>query len=471
MKLSGMALIIKPTQPKAQRPLSQVAADEQKRLDAVGPSDGMTDSQVKQLLETVQTASDAQLAELRKQFKINQSGTFANETVNMVRAEIDSIKAEVNQVKEAVLGAISELEDCLTTEAETQVDRHSAITESLSNLSDGHVKLAATMATDLQGIAQIIQRREASSTTEMEQINTRLDMLQEAILSLAGMAISSPRPVKKQAPMAAAQDSDDSGSETTLDESTSNPGRDRRDDVLTGSMIEYPDQLSGIKLDEDLTAEECILLVQALNRITPPSSTYEWCDTVRGLLPIGIEALRKLQRLASKNKGRGKEGSEAAKVLTALQKLPPAQRSALAQSQKENVGPHQTQIVPETPPKAAKRSAEEAGQRSQDMPGESDPGESMGNTAVRAKKSPSNSRSSLPDCTLDEAMDHIAFLQGCYPEHRGFDNLSQGDEHTLVARGNKARRILMNETPQASQNSDDSEKERNHAQAVKYQQK
>jgi hypothetical protein len=480
MRMGGRTLVIKPTQPKAQRPLSKIVADEQKRLEQNGPSDGMNERQIKSLLETIQAATDTQLAELKKQFIVDRSGTFANSMVNMVRDEIDSVKAEVNQVKEDVLNALADMDECLTAEAESQVSRHTELSESLLGIKADNGNTAKSMSEDLKAIARIVERSETTASSEMEQINTRLDMLQNAIIAFTGMSISSSQAKKRPPPsMNPPQDSDDSDGETTAQDEELGPlppNAKLADMVFTGNMLDYPEQLSHIKLGSDMTAEQCVVLVQARNRLEPPPSMFQWPGMVQELLPIGLLALERLAQLATKNGAKGKKGKEAAKMLTALGKMPPNAEASnpLSQSSKENQGPGGTHLVPnsESPPKSGKRSADQArstrGARGDatDMDHEEVP------TDTRStKKAPPATWQDLPDCTLEEALDHIAFLQGCYPEHEGFIALSQGDERTLVARGNKARRILMDETPHSSQDSDGSERARNTNQATKYQRK
>jgi RNA recognition motif-containing protein len=474
MRLSGRTMVIKPTQPKAQRPLSKVAADEQARLEKLGPSDGMSENQIKALLDTMQKASEAHLTEFRKQFLVDQTGTFANSMVNSIRDEIESVKAEVMQVKEEVLSAIEELESCMSTEAESQLTRHNDVTESIADLAQSQGNSAKTLSKDLKSIVTIMKRSEVTSSNEMEQINTRLDMLQEAIIALTGLKISETPEKKPPAPMAPPQDSDDSddSDETTLrygNDESQRPGSNIRELTLTGSMVEFPNQLSHVILGKGLTAEECILLVQARNRIEPPTHTFQWCETVQELLALGTEALKRLQALATKNNGKGKKGKEATRVLTALGKIARSTTGALGQSSKENHEPGLTQIVPETPPKPTKRSADQAVSGSEIDGDEMDRADGKAAVRARTSRTPgSTSSEELPDCTIEEALDHIAFLQGCYPEHEPFVGLSQGDDTTLIARGNKARRILMDETPESSQNSEDTERKRNQQQAVKH---
>jgi hypothetical protein len=477
----------------------------------------MNDTQIQELLGVFKASANDQLKMLRQQFKVDETGTFAHELVNVLQTEMESMRGDINDAKTLVLEAIAEIEDCMSTEADFTHARHTEVAESISDIAKTQRQQAIDMTRDLEKITDIVLRSEVNDDAhraELELMNERMDMLQEVLLALALGDDKNKKTSPRKRPKAPANPpgcSDDSDSEESGTEDSSTPlkaaekpnpagNESHNTDVpLTINMVDHPTTLEGVQLDDHLTGKDCIDLVRALNRVQAQAGGVTWCDTVKELLPMGYAALETLQTLASQ-RDTNPSGRKAVKELTKLRRLP---QPALTQSNKENKGKPATGTLalaeaPRPVKPANKRPVTETASEDTDLQDmiddipdgtlEKDETHERGprrrlarptptpaqteligrcNRGAESRRSGDESQSgteestlSLPDVTVKEAHALFEIVQAMYPDNEQIQQLSQGSQRTVIIRGNKARHIV-NGTDQSPTGSYDLEWEKN----------
>jgi hypothetical protein len=184
MIMSGATPIIKPSAPKANRSLSAHATEEQKQGEALGPTDGMTETQLTGLFKHIDDASAIQLTSLKSQFKFDDRGSFANGVVNAFKTAILKVMTDFQDVKNELLVAYGTLqtvveEDLVEREA-TQV----AVFNAVADVSDNQAAATATVLQALATIAGNQTAQTAAFSAQFDDISFRLDNIETIMQGL-----------------------------------------------------------------------------------------------------------------------------------------------------------------------------------------------------------------------------------------------------------------------------------------------
>lgn len=267
MSMSGMHPMIKPTQPKANRPLSAVEADERKRMETLGPTDGMTKEQIASVVEKVDTASGAQLDFLREQFKIDETGSFANTLVNTFKAEFRMLRSDFKDLRSEVRQSVDGLSAVVKSTVEAQQDFQNELVDTLQSIHSEQRDSLGMVNTTLLTMGTNLSARELQQQAVIEDINTRLEALDFALKMMAMPAQQKGHysgPSHTPNAHSAAQDSDDSEHEEGSGdgpqvEAPETPEASDSTVIPTGLLSPNTD------LGDGMTAAHCAQLVHRWN--------------------------------------------------------------------------------------------------------------------------------------------------------------------------------------------------------------
>jgi hypothetical protein len=168
MSMSGRTLSIRPTQPKVGRSLHALDANEAQRMAVLGPSDGMSATQLTALHATLRDAAAGTLADLRRQFLIDEQGTFANQIANVFCIKLTEIQtalsAQLTAQHQATIDEVSSLRSAIIASTEAADQRELRSAESISLLTQ-------QLATTLRMLTEAATESARLSTIQNNHVN------------------------------------------------------------------------------------------------------------------------------------------------------------------------------------------------------------------------------------------------------------------------------------------------------------
>jgi hypothetical protein len=460
MTMSGIHPTIKPTQPKQHRSLSSMEADERKRMDEVGPTDGMTKKQYADVVKLVDTSSGPQLDFLREQFKINVDGTFANELVNRFKIEMLALKTEFQGMRHDFEGSISNLNLNMSESNRVQTEFQTNMVDAVQTISREHQLALSNVCTSLQNINTTVTGQGSRHQQQLEELNTRLDNLDQALKDLT-FGPGSRHPPAPDEEFDGPYDSDDDESEpgplgsspVKLQESPHQHSSEAT--AIPAHLLTQDPAFADMDLGDDLTPPLCLSLIAEWNLIAGPGQTLEPGPMSTDLCKNALLARERLKASAD----------------TALTHTGDATPTTVVQNSLD-LGPPQVRLQPSVDPRiqrkygsdiqalferqAADQDCDRANaqglKRQATSPTAKSP--SPGATSKQLDEQPGTMspprNKQRPELTEAQAREYIFRLVQTYPDNPAFEQLAEGYNASLIPRGVRARDILESLTPQHS---------------------
>jgi hypothetical protein len=218
MVLSGKQPTIKATKPKGGRSLTVLEKDELTALDLNGPADGMTPSQVTELLSLLKKSPPGQADDLSHQFRFDQEGSFANLLLDKIRTEFSGLTQEVTAGHNKVWEQIGAFHRDFMELAELNDERAEATEARLQSLSDDNRATVSGLYAQMLEMNKQSLARDADHRLDMELITERLNAIQGTLAPGDQVPFGSPYRAAQQ-PGYEPQGSDDD-EELQCDDST-----------------------------------------------------------------------------------------------------------------------------------------------------------------------------------------------------------------------------------------------------------
>jgi hypothetical protein len=465
MTMSGLRPTIKPSQPKANRSLSKVEADERARMDKMGPSDGMSRTQFADVVKRVDSATGPQLDFLRMQFKIDDEGTFANAMVNEFRAEMNALREDFHDARDEICGAIALMDHTLTERATAQGRFQTAMSRAVDHISEENKVVRTAVAESLDTINTNITAQAAMHQNELRDVNTRLDALSDALQRIAfGEDASDTRSSPPHDDQGHPEDSDDSREDVPTQPTatgaatpnaqphpatTQSPAKSDTTAVPTQLL----DQHSQIQLGNGLTVADCRHIVAAHNAALPQDQHLPIGPTTNELYASATTAASAPRTLAPDHDPNTTTPSANTTQPNDTMVLGPPQIALgcdrtdldllIHQKWGGNIKDMFTAQAANPPTQGMKRQA-----ASPSHPANS-PVDSPTQEQSEQLASPPRTKQ-RPEINEQEAREYIFRLTHEYPDNPAFQHLKDGYNSSLIPRGVRARDILESLTPHSS---------------------
>jgi hypothetical protein len=488
MLMSGTTPTIKPSQPKNNRPLSRVESDERSRMQALGPTDGMSRRQLADVVRMVDnTPPGATLDFLRQQLKINEEGTFANGIANAIKAEMRALQTDIQDMRDDIKEAIWDLDATVQGSVDSHIEFRDSMIDTVQTISDEHQGALDSVNTSLSAIATNMTAQEANHRLQLQDINTQLEALNEALRHMAFAAAPGYTPLDQttgnNVPWGGhGYDSDDSHEEAQDAQepvrTAPRPSSPTDSDITaipTNLIIQDP-VLAQMDLGGGLTPTLCVQLLQEWNASSSPSQHLEDGPTSTQLLANAILA----------------RGLLAAREVEHLNAPLPKANPAIGNNQPLDLGPPMVRLVettsrvpnPADHPSAkhvpnikdmferqAVRQTQQQGLAAQGQkrqaasptrsatPDQTRDLALVTNTTAavapeQACESPPRTRQ-RPEMSEEQATEYIFRLTNLHPDVQAYQSLLDGYPASLIPRGVRARDILDSITPRSSPLVDD----------------
>ncbi len=264
MTINGVVIQIKATQPKKGRTLKAQEADEIQRMDTNGASDGMTKSQITDLITMVNTSSSTQLEQLHAQFKVDENESFANSVVNAVRHELSALRQDVTTLQDRLVSAVEHLTVSALSASSSALERHQALENVIGGLVHDHDTANKAIAESLAALHRDSAVRDEEHRQALNDFNLRMDMLQEVAAYRALNESPQSKHSRTQNAQKAVEDSDDS------DDDLAGPTLYTAQDAVINTPVRIPDHNTQVNLT-DFSIPNAML--DPLPRTAPPTTT------------------------------------------------------------------------------------------------------------------------------------------------------------------------------------------------------
>jgi hypothetical protein len=465
MTMSGIRPTIKPSQPKANRALSKVEADERARMDSLGPTDGMSRTQFADVVKRVDSATGPQLVFLRKQFKIDEQGTFANELVNEFRTEMNALREDFHDARDEICGAIAGMDQTLTERATAQGRFQTAMSRAVDHISDENKLVRIAVAESLDSINTNITAQAAMHQNELRDVNTRLDALSDALQRIAfGEDASDTRSGPPQDDQEYPEDSDDSAQgqptqhpATGAASPNAQPQPTTEHSPAKSGATAVPTHLldlhSQIDLGNGLTVAQCRSIVATHNAALPQAQHLPIRPTTNELYASAVTAASAARTLQpdchpdvtthSANLTQPTDTMLLGPPQVALQHSHADLDLLIHQKWGGNIKDMFATQAADAPTQGMKRQA-----ASPSHPASS-PAQSPTQEQIETLASPPRTKQ-RPEITEEEATEYIFRLTNQYPDNPAFQHLADGYKSSLIPRGVRARDVLESLTPHSS---------------------
>lgn len=413
MTMSGVHPQIKPSQPKKNRSLSRIEADERSRMEKNGPTDGMTPQQMADVVKMVDTSSGPHLEFLREQFKIDSEGSFANDLMNAFSNEFRALGEALRSGQEAVTARLDDIDQSLVATDTVNREFQEAIADSVTDMAGVQSSAMETIGSALHAIGSQLAGMNLSRDNQLDELSTKMDALNDAVRFMADRSAPtlspSPAPWANQgrpqpaAPADYAEGSDDTSSE---------------DDAVI-QTFPTPESLADPLLDDlvlfdGVTVGLCREAIAEWNASAPESQRLMMGPTVEDLQHYGKVA-------ASRNQAKQEERD---RCIPPHDDLPPA--------------------PPKSPLKLGDPSTPVAA-----SPSRTDPFPNLDKVIHRGwgrdirDMLQAQGPAQPPDMTEGDAALLIRELISRDPANEEYAQLNEGLRNSLLARGRSARDLLL----------------------------